>query len=44
MPLSLGRLSFGTASGDCVNICSGYHFSFGALYEHDWAEDQDQPS
>lgn len=27
MPLSPGRLSFGTAPGDCVNICGGYHFS-----------------
>lgn len=29
MPLSPWRPSFGTASGDCVNTCSSYHFSLG---------------
>lgn len=37
MPLSLGRHSFGAASGDCVNICTECHFGLGVLYKHDWA-------
>lgn len=44
MPLSPWRPSFGTASADCVNTCSGYHFSLGTLSQHDWPEARTGPS